>query len=184
MRNIGTTTFVLLMLDTAIIGSGHLVLARIDNTRDITNSGNYLVNDQNCTASNTVTSWSSGLTSPPPSTSPTPTTLTLQIGGAEGLISLRGSLKTETGPIVGATITFITTEGHHNPPTVVFVGTRPPTVVTGNDGSYFAIAGNHNTGGTIITAHYVGAPPPNALAASNSAPVTVPGCTDPVHNCP
>jgi len=92
-------------------------------------------------------------------------------------------LKTDTGsPIAGATITFTTTEGR--PPIVVGVGTRPPTVVTGNDGSYFAIAGNHNTGGTIITAHYVGAPPPNALAASSSAPVTVPGCTDPVHNCP
>jgi hypothetical protein len=74
MRNIGITTFVtLLMLGTAITGSGHVVLAR-----DFTNSGNYLVNDQNCTAgnscnlssSNTVTG-SSGLTSPPPSTSPT-----------------------------------------------------------------------------------------------------------------
>ena len=48
MRNIGITTFVaLLMVGTAIIGSGHVVLAR-----DFANSGNYLVNDQNCTAGN------------------------------------------------------------------------------------------------------------------------------------
>jgi len=75
MRNIGITTFVtLLMLGTAIIGSGHIVLAR-----DFSNSGNYLVNDQNCTAgtctqtsSNTVTSGSSGLTSPPVSISTFP----------------------------------------------------------------------------------------------------------------
>jgi len=63
-------------------------------------------------------------------------------------------LKTDTdSPIAGATITFTKSEGR--PPIVVFIGTRPPTVVTGNDGSLSAIAGgNEAMKGTTITAHY------------------------------
>ena len=77
-------------------------------------------------------------------------------------------MKTITGsPIAGAIITFTTSEGR--PPTVVFVGTMPPTVLTGNDGSFSAHARGTaiSMKGTTITAHYAGAPPPNALAASS-----------------
>jgi len=113
MRNIGITTFVTLLLGTAIIGNGHVVLA---HTRDFSNSGNYLVNDQNCTAgnscnlssSNTVTGSSGGgLTSP----TPTPTTLSLNVNLVDpenaGNGDLTGHLGQANGPQTGrATITF------------------------------------------------------------------------------
>jgi hypothetical protein len=163
MRNIGITTFVtLLMLGMAVIGSGHVALAR-----NFSNSGNYLVNDQNCTAgtcnlssSNTVTG-SSGLTSPSPT--PTPTNLTLQIRPVvSGLSRLTGSLNTDTGPVVGAKITFTTSDGKP-------VGTRPMTVVTGNDGIYGAIASVSS--GKTVTAHFAGT---DTLAASDSPPAQAP----------
>jgi hypothetical protein len=163
----------LLMLGTAIIGSGHVVLAR-----DLSNSGNYLVNDQNCTAgnscnlssSNTVTSGSSGLTSPSPSTpTPTPTTLTLSVGppqppSQEG--ELQGTLDSATGPVVGATITFTSQfPGSESMPI-----TTPVPVVTDTRGNYgVAVQDLAEFIGSIITAHYSGAPAMtiNALAASS-----------------
>jgi hypothetical protein len=173
MRNIGITTFVtLLMLGTAIIGSGHVVLAR-----NFSNSGNYLVNDQNCTAgtcnlssSNTVTSGSSGLTSPPPST---PSVLTLFIvpatGAPPGLDEISGSLRAAGSPVAGATITFTVT----NPG-----GTTSPlnlgSVVTDLNGNYGPIPVNTTSpdtpiSGSQVTAHYAGAPPVNAIAASSAS---------------
>jgi hypothetical protein len=172
MRNIGITTFVtLLMLGTAIIGSGHVVLAR-----DFTNSGNYLVNDQNCTAgtcnlssSNTVTG-SSGLTSPAPST---PSVLTLFIvpamGAPPGVDEISGSLRAAGSPVAGATITFTVT----NPG-----GTTSPLnlgdVVTNLNGNYGPIVVNTLSpdtpiSGSQVTAHYAGAPPVNAIAASSAS---------------
>src|SRR5215469_5725158 len=165
MRNIGITTFVtLLMLGMAVIGSGHIALA---HTRDFTNSGNYLVNNQNCTAgntcnlrsSNTVTSGSSGLTSPPPSTAPTPTTLTLSVSPT-GALELFGTLKTDTGsPIAGAAITFTDDHGFSISP-----------AVTDANGNYLTMPGGIE--GSTVTAHYAGAPEP--LAFSDSAPVNIP----------
>jgi hypothetical protein len=174
MRNIGITTFVtLLMLGTAIIGSGHVVLAR-----NFSNSGNYLLNDQNCTAgnscnlssSNTVTSGSSGLTSPSPTPTPTPTptTLTLIVGRALPSSDLRfsGALETDAGPVVGATITFtrLPSGGVHPTP----IDTEGP-VVTDINGKYQVTLSSDTSmmlPGMIITANYAGAPPVNALAAS------------------
>jgi len=165
MRNIGITTFVtLLMLGMAIIGSGHVVLAR-----DFTNSGNYLLNDQNCTAgnscnlssSNTVTSGSSGFTSPPPSTAPTPTTLTLVVAPASGGNNLMGTLKTDTGSgIAGTTITF--TQQNDGAPAA--------PVETGINGNYNAIPTVPLESGDTITAHYAGAPPVAASSGSSTVP--------------
>src|SRR5215469_16357689 len=176
MRNIRITTFVLLMLGTAIIGSGHLALARNDNTRDLTNSGNYLVNDQNCTAgnscnltsSNTVTSGSSGLTSPPPSTSPTPTTLTLVVAPASSGNNLMGTLKTNTGSgIAGATITFTQqNDGGQSRP----LTTTPSPVETDTNGNYHAFPTVPLESGDTITAHYAGAPPVAASSGSSTVP--------------
>jgi hypothetical protein len=124
MRNIGITTFVtLLMLGMAVIGSEHIVLAR-----NFSNSGNYLVNDQNCTAGNSCNLSSSN---------------------------------TVTGPVVGAKITFTTSDGKP-------VGTRPMTVATGNDGIYRAIA---SVSGKTVIAHFAGT---DALAASDSPPAQAP----------
>jgi hypothetical protein len=171
MRNIGIPTFVtLLMLGTAIIGSGHVVLAR-----NFSNSGNYLVNDQNCTAgnscnlssSNTV-SGSSGLTSPSPTPTPTPTTLTLFVAPAEPgapALQFSGTLRTGAGPVVGATITFTQSlpgENHSTP-----VATDGPAV-TDNNGNYRVLP-TQNIEDNNITANYAGAPPVNALAASSAS---------------
>ena len=174
MRNIGITTFVLLMLGTVIIGSGHLALARNDNTRDFTNSGNYLLNDQNCTAgnscnltsSNTVNSGSSGSTSPPPSTSATPTTLTLVVAPASCCgNNLMGTLKTDTGSgIAGATITF-TQQGQSSPLT-----TTVSPVETDIFGNYHAFPTVSLESGDTITAHYAGAPPVAASSGSSTVP--------------
>jgi len=164
MRNIGITTFVLLMLGTAIIGSGHLALARNDNTRDFTNSGNYLVNDQNCTAgnscnltsSNTITSGSSGLTSPPP----TPTTLTLVYVPVNNILT--GTLTfTDTGSgIARATITF--TQQNDGAPAA--------PVETDINGNYNAFPSVPLKSGDTITAHYAGAPPVAASSGSSTVP--------------
>src|SRR5215472_14662933 len=89
MRNIGITTFVtLLMLGTAIIGSGHIALAYNHKfTKDFSNNGNNQEIQQDCgnscteTSSNTINSGSgSSLTSPSPSLIPTTLTLSLQPG--------------------------------------------------------------------------------------------------------
>jgi hypothetical protein len=148
------------MLGTAIIGSGHIVLAR-----DFTNSGNYLVTNctagNSCNSSNTVTSGSSGLTSPSPT--PTPTTLTVEILPNQ---PITGTLRTDTGSaVVGATITFaqVDFEGHTTP-----VTTTGP-VVTNNRGDYQAFPTVMLTEGNNLTANYAGAPPVNALAASSGS---------------
>jgi hypothetical protein len=152
------------MLGTAVIGSGHIVLAR-----NFSNSGNYLVNDQKCTAgnscylssSNTVSSGSSGLTSPSPT--PTPTTLTVEVIPNE---PITGTLRTDTGSaVVGATITFTQVDpiGNTTP-----VATNGP-VVTNNNGNYQAFPTVMLNTGFNITAHYAGAPPVNALAASSAS---------------
>jgi hypothetical protein len=142
--------------------------------KSFSNSGNYLVNDQNCTAgtcslssSNTVTSGSSGATSPPPSTAPTPTTLTFAFLPPFGFL---GTLKTDTGPVADATITFTTViDGQTTP-----ITTSPSTVVTDSNGHYQA----HPTGPgpflaepTTVTARFAGAPAitRNALAASSAS---------------
>ena len=78
-----------------------------------------------------------------------------------GLSQLTGSLKTDTGPVVGAKITFTTSDGKP-------VGTRPMTVATGNDGIYRAIA---SISGKTVTAHFAGT---DALAASDSPPAQAP----------
>jgi hypothetical protein len=165
------------MLGTAIIGSGHVVLAR-----NFSNSGNYLLNDQNCTAgtcnlssSNTVTG-SSGLTSPSPSPSPsptptptpTPTTLTLIVGRALPSSDLRfsGALETDAGPVVGATITFTRLPHLGVHPTPI---DTEGSVVTDINGKYQVTLSPDTSmmlPGMIITANYAGAPPVNALAAS------------------
>jgi len=106
-----STIFVLAAALAALLLSTASELA---NAKSFSNSGNYLVNNQNCTAgntcnlssSNTVTG-SSGLTTPPPSTAPTPTTLTVSVTGSGSDTVLQGTLRTGTGSdIVGATITF------------------------------------------------------------------------------
>jgi len=106
-----STIFVLAAALAALLLSTASGLA---NAKSFSNSGNYLVNNQNCTAgntcnlssSNTVTG-SSGLTTPPPSTAPTPTTLTVSVTGSGSDTVLQGTLRTGTGSdIVGATITF------------------------------------------------------------------------------
>ena len=174
MRNIGITFVTLLMLGTAIIGSGHVVLARNDKyTRDFTNNGNNQEIQQDCgnsctqTSSNTISSGSSGLTSPPPSTSPTPTTLSLFITPGQPDV-LQGTLETGTGPVVGATITFttVTPDGRTIPLT-----TSPSTVVTDKIGNYNTDAQGSLETGSTVTAHYAGAPAVNAIAASSGSSV-------------
>jgi hypothetical protein len=151
------------MLGMAVIGSEHIALAR-----NFSNSGNYLVNDQNCTAgnscnlssSNTVTSGSSGLTSPPPSTAPTPTTLTVSAmflipNDPNSPIELQGTLRTDTGPVAGATITFTAAALDGN---TIPITTETPAE-TDNDGNYqteVASPPSAQLVGATVTAHYTG----------------------------
>lgn len=169
MRNIVITTFVtFLMVGTAIIGSGHVVLAHNDKyTRDFTNSGNNQEIQQDCgnsctqTSSNTVSSGSSGLTTPSPSPSPTPTTLTLSVsvippspGNPVPGVDLSGSLTTTAGsPVAGATITFTGTMPGVNQT----IGLPPATTL--DDGSYdVTFVPAAVAPGDQVTAHYAGGP--------------------------
>ena len=189
MRSIGITVFAtLLVLGTGIIASGHVVLAHNNKyTRDFTNSGNNQEIQQDCgnsctvTSSNTISSGSSGLTTPSPS--PTPTSLVLFAAGltpgaclGEGA-TLCGFLETKThSPVAGANITFT----GFNPDTgktfpIYFgVSTFPKDVVTSNGGYYQVqlseqeirnVIGSFNT----ITAHYAGSA---AFGASDSNTLT------------
>jgi hypothetical protein len=186
MRNIGITTFVTLLVCTAIIGNGHVVLAHNDKyTRDFTNSGNNQEIQQGCgnsctqTSSNTInpSSGSSGLTSSSPSTSPTASTLTLSIlpSGEPDIDEVSGSLTAAGSPVAGATITFTYTHG--NSEGGASIPLNLGSVVTNLDGDYGRILINIASQDTPVadnpvTAHYAGAPSTNAIAASNSAPRT------------
>ena len=171
MRNIVITTFVtLLVLGTAIIGSGHVVSAYNNKyMRDFTNSGNNQEIQQGCgnsctqTSSNTINPGSSGLTSPTPSPSSVATSLTLNIGQNQNDANyvLSGTLKTMNGtPIAGATITF---EGF-------FAGAQIPisgvSAVTDETGNYKTEASPEAIGVDMsILAHYAGM----GFAASDSS---------------
>jgi hypothetical protein len=164
MTNIGIATFVtLLMLGTAIIGSGHIALAR-----DFTNSGNYLVTNctagNSCNSSNTVTSGSSGLTSPPPSTAPTPTALTVSVTISlppgqsptpSTPILISGQLRTATGPVAGATITLTAARLH-------------TTAETDDSGAYQAVTTYGTVQDSTITANYAGITGISLAASSGS----------------
>src|SRR5215469_8584263 len=109
------------------------------------------------TISKGITSGSSGLTSPPPSTSPTPTTLTVSamlVGQPPNIeTELQGTLRTDTGPVVGATITFTAVAPDGN---TIPVATIPSPVVTDNVGSYRTFTTVPLEAGSTITAHYAG----------------------------
>lgn len=81
--------FAVLLVSTAIMGSGHIALAYI-----FSNSGNNQETQQDCgnsctvTSSNTISTGTSALTTPTPS--PTPTSLTLRASAGE----VSGTLET------------------------------------------------------------------------------------------
>ncbi len=167
----------LLVLSTAIIGSGSGHIALAYNNKfigDFSNSGNNQETQQDCgnsctqTSSNTInpSSGSSGLTttSPSPSSSPTPTTLTLSISEYQNTQNKEfgGTLTTDNGSaIVGATITFICyyfDENLHMIPDL--------TAVTNQFGDYHVIGSVMALAPyTSARAHYAGS---SAFAASDS----------------
>jgi hypothetical protein len=136
------------------------------------NSGNNQEIQQGCgnsctqTSLNTVSSGSSGLTSPSPA--PAPTTLTLSVFGITP-IQFSGTLTTDSpniGPrVVGATITF--TQIMPGDPHTYPVTTDPSQVQTDANGNYFVNDALDVALSANITAHYAGC---LSGCPSNSAP--------------
>jgi hypothetical protein len=185
MRDIGITTFVTLLVLSMTLGSGHVVLAHNDKyTRDFSNSGNNQETQQECgnsctvTSSNTISSGSSGLTTPPPS--PTPTSLLL-LGGTDCLgdqvTGLDGFLRTNTeSPVAGATITFtgFNRDAGQTIPIHLAFPAFPMDVVTNAAGCYQVQLTSQDsqllgTSFSNITAHYAGSA---AFGASDSNTIT------------
>lgn len=122
------------------------------------------------TSANTITSGSSGLTTPSPSPSPSPTTLTLNIQPqGSSAYQLSGTLMTNTGsPVAGGTITFtVTNAGGEGIPIAI-----PSQVTDGFGGYSFEFISLPRDG--FVTAHYAGAAPSPANAASDSESTFIP----------
>jgi len=173
---------------TVAIGSEHIALAYNNKfTRDFSNSGNNQEIQQDCgnscteTSSNTISSGSSGLTTPSPS--PTPTSLILFAAAltpnaclAQGNV-LCGHLDTNTySPVAGANITFTGFNVDQGKTIPIWEGVRtfPMDVATNNAGYYQVqlsgqevaeLMSSFNT----ITAHYAGSA---AFGASDSNTLT------------
>ena len=189
MRFAVATSSILLVLSITIIGSGHIALAYNHKfTRDFSNSGNNQEIQQDCgnfcteTSSNIISSGSSGLTSPSPTPTPTALTLALQPDSGclndtpNGVCTATGFLRTNTGPVARANITFTGTAqlvGGGSIPIANFI----PSVLTDRDGNYaVAVPSGDVKPGELqsfsITAHYAGS---TTFAASDSPTVkTVP----------
>ena len=188
MRFAVATSSILLVLSITIIGSGNALSYNHKFTRDFSNSGNSQEIQQDCgnfcteTSSNIINSGSSGLTSPSPTPTPTALTLALQPDSGclndtpNGVCTATGFLRTNTGPVARANITFTGTAqlvGGGSIPIANFT----PSVLTDRDGNYaVAVPSSDVKPGELqsfsITAHYAGS---TTFAASDSPTVkTVP----------
>jgi hypothetical protein len=172
MKGITIAMFAVLLVSTAILGSGHAAFAyNSKSTRVFSTSGNSQETQKDCGSSCAV-SWktthrSSGnvgsLTRTPTPTA-TVTSLTLEFLKRDG--ALTGTLKTDTGsPVVGATITFTGTQDGNVMPVITRTG-QPVKAVTNDNGVYIV-----NVIGGIpfdsVTAHYAGT---SEYAVSDSPP--------------
>jgi len=171
MRVITIATFAIavLLVISAIIGSGHVVFAMFSNSGNNQETQQWCGNSCNVSSSNMITTGSSGggLTSPSPT--PTPTTLTLRIG-VPGLAILSVFLTTNAGQgIGGATVTFTAKDSGGNVVPFNDIHGNPLTAKTDSTGEYQASPNvNDLAGAFTITAHYAGQPP--QLAPSDSKP--------------
>jgi hypothetical protein len=184
LKNVAIATFAAVLVVLSMT-SGHVAFAYNSKfTEMFSNSGNNQETRQDCgnfctvTSSNTITSGSSGLTTPSPS--PTPTSLLL-LGGFDCLgdqvVGLDGSLETNThSPVAGATITFtgFNRDAGQTIPIHLAFPAFPMDVVTNSDGCYQVQLTSQDsqllgTSFSNITAHYAGSA---AFGASDSNTIT------------